>query len=81
MRPPPQADLAPRRYSGALSGPLASLACATRDRAIQALFELPDQIRLVSLLELVPVFGKRGYRHDFDILGMEVLAADRLPGG
>lgn len=48
---------------------------ATRDRAIQALLELPDQIGLVSLRELAPVIGRLRNRYDLNILGMEVLAA------
>lgn len=70
-----QAVLASTGTRGALSAPFASLPAATRDRAIQALVELPDQIGLVSLRELAPVIGQLRNRHDLNILGMEVLAA------
>jgi hypothetical protein len=70
-----QAVLASNRQSGTLSAPFASLPDPTRDRAIQALLELPDQIGLVSLRELAPVIGKLRHRHDLNILGMEILAA------
>ena len=70
-----QAVLASTGTRGALSAPFASLPTATRDRAIQALVELPDQIGLVSLRELAPVIGQLRNRHDLNILGMEVLAA------
>jgi hypothetical protein len=70
-----QAVLASNRDLGTLSAPFASLPGPTRDRAIQALLELPDQIGLVSLRELAPVIGQLRNRHDLNILGMEVLAA------
>ena len=70
-----QAVLASRTRSGALSAPFAALPGPTRDRAIRALLELPDQIGLVSLRELAPVVGQLRNRHDLNILGMEVLAA------
>jgi len=70
-----QAVLASNRDSGTLSAPFASLPDPTRDRAIQALLDLPDQIGLVSLRELAPVIGQLRNRHDLNILGMEVLAA------
>ena len=70
-----QAVLASNRHSGALSAPFTSLPAPTRDRAIQALLELPDRIGLVSLRELAPVIGQLRNRHDLNILGMEVLAA------
>ena len=70
-----QAVLASNRRSGTLSAPFASLPDPTRDRAIQALLELPDPIGLVSLRELAPVIGQLRNRHDLNILGMEILAA------
>jgi hypothetical protein len=70
-----QAVLASNRQSGTLSAPFASLPDPTRDRAIQALLELPDQVGLVSLRDLAPVIGQLRNRHDLNILGMEVLAA------
>ena len=70
-----QAVLASNRQSGTLSAPFTSLPGPTRDRAIQALLELPDQIGLVSLRELAPAIGQLRNRHDLNVLGMEVLAA------
>jgi hypothetical protein len=70
-----QAVLASQTRSGTLSAPFAALPGPTRDRAIRALLELPDQIGLVSLRELAPVIGQLRNRHDLNILGMEVLAA------
>jgi hypothetical protein len=70
-----QAVLASNRDSGTLSAPFAFLPGPTRDRAIQALLELPDRIGLVSLRELAPVIGQLRNRHDLNVLGMEVLAA------
>jgi len=69
-----QAVLASNRRSGTLSASFRSLPGPTRDRAIQALLELPDQIGLVSLRELAPIIGQLRNRHDLNILGMEVLA-------
>jgi hypothetical protein len=46
-----------------------------RDRAIQALLELPDEVGLVSLRELGPIIGQLRARHELNILGMEALAA------
>jgi hypothetical protein len=70
-----QAVLASNRNLGALSTPFALLPGPTRDRAIRALLELPDQIGLVSLRDLAPVMGQLRNCHDLNILGMEVLAA------
>ena len=70
-----QAVLASNRHSGAPSAPFSALPGPTRDRAIQVLLELPDQIGLVSLRELAPVIGRLRNRHDLNVLGMEVLAA------
>jgi hypothetical protein len=74
-----QAVLSASERSGALSGPFAHLPAAMRDRAIDGLLELPDNIGLVSLRDLAPAIGRLRARHSLNILGMEVLAAaDRL---
>ncbi len=70
-----QAVLASNKQSGTLSAPFTSLPGPIRDRAIQALLELPDQIGLVSLRELAPAIGQLRNRHDLNVLGMEALAA------
>lgn len=69
-----QAVLASTTRTGVLSAPLARLPAPTRDRALHALLELPDEIGLVSLRELAPIIGQLRNRHDLNILGMEVLA-------
>jgi len=69
------AVLASTGKTGVLSSPFTSLPPATRDRTIQALIELPDQIGLVSLRELAPVMGRLRSRYDLNVLGMEVVAA------
>ena len=70
-----QAVLASKGGSRILSAPFTSLPTPTRDRALRALLELPEEIGLVSLRELGPVIGRLRARHDLNILGMEVLAA------
>jgi hypothetical protein len=70
-----QAVLSSDSSTGILSAPFNSLPTPTRDRAIGALMELPDDVGLVSLRELAPIIGQLRNRHDLNILGMEVLAA------
>ncbi len=70
-----QAVLSSRSGSGSLSAPFTSLPTPTRDRALWALLELPEEIGLVSLRDLGPVIGRLRTRHHLNILGMEVLAA------
>lgn len=70
-----QAVLGSSAGSGALSAPLASLPAPIRDRAIQTLVQLPQDIGLISLRTLAPIIGRLRHRHDLNILGMEVLAA------
>jgi hypothetical protein len=60
---------------GVLSIPLDALPPSTRDRALAALLQLPDEIGLVSLRELAPLIVQLRARHDLNNLGMEVLAA------
>ncbi len=61
--------------AGVLSGPFATLRPAARARAMQALLELPDSVRLLSLRELGPLIGHHRRRHELNILGLEALAA------
>ncbi len=70
-----QAVLASNSNAGVLSAPFATLPAQARDRAIQSLLELPNEIGLVNLRELAPLIGHLRNRHDLNILGMEVLAA------
>ncbi len=70
-----QAALGASGRPGVLSSPFAALPANARDRAIEALLELPDGIGLVSLRDLAPVIGRLRQRHQLNILGMEALAA------
>jgi len=70
-----QAVLDAADRAGALSRPFAALPPPARERAVQALLELPDPIGLVSLRELAPRIGHLRRHHDLNILGMEALAA------
>lgn len=70
-----QAVLAAADRGGVLSGPFMALPSPARERAMQALLELPDSMGLLSLRELGPLIGQHRRRHDLNILGMEVLAA------
>lgn len=70
-----QAVLGASDRPGVLSGPFEALPVEDRDRAIQALLELPEAIGLVSLRELAPTIGQLRRRHQLNILGLEALAA------
>ena len=70
-----QAVLGATERTGALSGPFAALPTPERERATQALLELPETVGLVSLRDLGPRIGRLRQRHDLNILGMEALAA------
>jgi hypothetical protein len=70
-----QAVLGATDRTGILSGPFALLPPSARERAMQALLELPDFVGLLSLRELGPVIGRLRQRHNLNILGMEALAA------
>ncbi len=60
---------------GVLSRPFADLPLGMRDRAVESVLELPDEIGLVSLRTLGPDIGRLRKRHSLNILGMEALAA------
>lgn len=70
-----QAVLSASSRPGSLSGPFLHLPPDIRQRAIEALLELPPSIGLLSLRELAPVIGRLRADHNLNILGMEVLAA------
>lgn len=70
-----QAVLGAADRPGVLSRPFAALPSDLRDRALQALLELPEDIGLVSLRDLGPVIGRLRRRHELNILGMEALAS------
>ena len=70
-----QAVLSANGREGVLSSPFESLPSVSRDRALRALLELPDEIGLVSLRTLGPLIGQLRNRHQLNILSIEVLAA------
>jgi len=70
-----QAVLGAAGRTGVLSGPFAALPAAARERATQALLELPESVGLLSLRDLGPHIGQLRQSHDLNILGMEALAA------
>ncbi len=61
--------------AGSPSGPFADLPAGLRERAVAAVLELPEEIALMSLRELVPDIGRLRGRHTLNILGAEALAA------
>lgn len=61
--------------SGQLSGPFDKLPAVERQRAIDALLSLPDDITLPCLRDLGPIVGRLQGRHSLNILQSEVLAA------
>lgn len=70
-----QAVLGAADRAGAPSGPFVALPSPARERAMQALLELPDSVGLLSLRELGPLIGRHRRRFELNILGMEALAA------
>ena len=70
-----QAVLGAAERTGVLSGPFAALPAAARERATQALLELPATVGLLSLRDLGPRVGRLRQSHDLNILGIEALAA------
>ena len=60
---------------GALSGPFLDLPHGERNRAIDALLELPEEIELVSLRDLGPTIGRLRQHHQLNALSSEALAA------
>ena len=70
-----QAVLGAAERTGVLSAPFAELPAELRERALEALIELPPQIGLASLRDLAPRIGILRQQHDLNILGMEALAA------
>lgn len=70
-----QAVLGASDRPGILSGPFDTLPAEARDRAVEALVELPDPVGLVSLRDLAPTIGRLRRRHQLNILGLEALAA------
>lgn len=70
-----QAVLSTSDRPGALSEPFEALPAEERDRAMQALLELPETIGLISLRDLAPLIGQLRRRHQLNVLGLEALAS------
>ena len=70
-----QAVLNANDRMGVLSRPLAELPTPLRDRAIQTVLELPDEIGIVSLRDLAPSIAGLRRDHQLNILTIEALAA------
>lgn len=70
-----QAVLGTTDRHGVLSKPFTELPEPLRSRALSAVFELPDDIALVSLRHLAPIMGRFRHRHPLNVLGLETLAA------
>lgn len=67
--------------TGSLSGRLASLEPDERQRAMQALRALPEQIGLLSLRTLAPVMAALRVRRALNMLNAEALAATVVVDG
>jgi hypothetical protein len=61
--------------TGALSGPFAAAEPRIKARAATAMVRLPENVGLMSLLELAPVMADLIERHRLNILSLEALAA------
>ena len=70
-----QAVLRSDDRTGVLSRPFADLSPELRERARNAVLELPSEIGLMSLRELAPRIAALRERHHLNILGIEALAA------
>lgn len=70
-----QAVLSADERAGVLSRPFAELPPELRDKAMNAVLELPERIGMVSLRELAPTIAQLRPHHQLNILGIEALAA------
>ena len=61
--------------TGLRSRPFADLSTELRERAVNAVLELPAEIGLISLRDLAPSIASLRERHRLNILGVEALAA------
>ncbi|MBI2704361.1 MAG: hypothetical protein HYX32_03590 [Actinobacteria bacterium] len=73
-----QAVLGADERTGALSRPFAELPDSMRERALNAVLELPAEIGLISLRELGPTIAQWRQHHELNILSIEALAAATL---
>lgn len=70
-----QAVMSASERRGVLSQPFAQLPPALRQRAMNAVLELPAQIGLISLRDLAPTIAQLRQHHQLNILSIEALAA------
>ena len=70
-----QAVLGASERTGVLSRPFAGLSPELRERATNAVLELPAEIGLISLRDLAPTIARLRHHHQLNILGIEALAA------
>jgi hypothetical protein len=70
-----QAALGASDRSGVLSLPFAELPPSLREKAIEALLQLPPSIGLISLRDLAPSIAHLRHRHQLNMLSIEALAA------
>ncbi len=75
-----RAALVAHQRTGVLSRPFAELSPELRDKALQAVLDLPDNIGLLSLRQLGPTIARLRQHHRLNILGIEALAAAVLLG-
>lgn len=73
-----QAVLGANERKGVLSRPFAELPEELRERALNAVLELPAEIGLICLRELAPTIATHRQHHQLNILGLEALAAATL---
>ncbi len=70
-----QAVLGADERTGVLSRPFAELPPELREKAMNAVLELPADIGLISLRELAPTIALLRQRHQLNILSIEAVAA------
>lgn len=75
-----QAVLGADERSGVLSRPFSDLTPNLRNRAVNALLDLPENVGMVSLRQLGPTIAQLRQHHQLNILGAEALAAASLLG-
>lgn len=73
-----QAVLRANERTGVLSRPFAELTPDLRDKALNAVLDLPENVGMVSLRQLGPTIAQLRQHHQLNILGAEALAAASL---
>ncbi len=62
-------------FTGALSGPLQRVPAGLRQKVMQSLVRLPDDVGLVSLRDLAPTMAVLSERQRLNVLSLEALSA------